>query len=104
MALKTAPKVLKLEVTERDIRLGKPESCSKCPMARAAKRAGLTGVRVDMATRFGPGGELIYFGQVFGFFRGGTGHYYGSKRVGEFIVRFDNGKKVKPGVYTLRRY
>lgn len=81
---------MQVEVTERDIRRGKQESCERCPVARALRRAsGKRGWFVLPDYIEGPIRRYPLRGRL--------------KRVARFIERFDSGERgtVKPFTFSL---
>ena len=81
-----------VEVTKKDIELGLPKSRHACPVALAVRRA--TGKpRADYA-------EVTVMRDVI--FHGFTKSTRCSRRVKQFIKRFDDGKEVSPFRFRLR--
>lgn len=85
MANSSYPKTLPIKVTATDIRLGRPEKPSLCPIARATTRTLKGNKRV-----FVDGLEIEV--------RAGRAEIYYSltKRAQKFVERFDARKSVKP--------
>jgi len=80
------PKRITLDITAKDIRLGKPEDCRRCAAALAAKRLRLAPV---VAVR----GDGVLFSRI----RLGTVAVYAmSNQLEKFTRRFDEGRPVKP--------
>jgi len=87
------PKRITLDITDKDIRLGRRENCQLCPAARAAKRlrlAPIVYVREDG----------VYFSDVS---RDTLAVYDVSKTLDQFIMRFDSRLPVRPRRIVLTK-
>ncbi len=79
---------MRIEVTAEDIAAGERGKCLLCPIALAARRAGLETARVDLDTQHGESiADLI-------------GVLLPDECL-KFIIDFDNGKPVAPFVFEL---
>jgi hypothetical protein len=87
------PKRITLDITDKDIRLGRRENCQLCPAARAAKRLRLAPV-VQVSE------DGVYF---YSLSSGTLAVYDASKTLEKFIRRFDEGRPVKPLRVVLRK-
>lgn len=84
---------VELNITSKDIKNGVRGEGDSCPIARAALKAGFTGVNVDDTLAFDIK-DPVY----------GTDEVYLSlpKKALKFIENFDEGKTVKPFKLRLR--
>jgi hypothetical protein len=88
---------IKVEVTEKDIKRGKPVSCSGCPIALAFRRA----------TKTTSSSKRMKYVDVSG---GYVGFVYKNddywvdlpRRAQNFIHKFDLGKSVKPFSFVVK--
>ena len=76
----------KIEVTEEDIRRGKPQSCCSCPVFRAIART--TGKAVEVLCKSIALGKEVEAALP--------------EKARKFIEAFDDGRPVKPFTFTLR--
>lgn len=79
-----------IKANRKQIVNGKPVNCFLCPIALAAKKAGLKGVSVETDTLsfVGPQGKRLFIDL--------------SNKAQAFISRFDGGKKVNPIKFCVR--
>lgn len=75
---------MRVEVTAEDIAKGRRSSCSRCPIARALKRAGFADVSV----------------YNYEFWHGENGEARLPRSAQAFIRRFDDKKPVTPFVFA----
>jgi len=77
-----------INVTERDIKLGKKNHILACPIARALRRKSTNGHVASWATTAHLDGKVFLLPPV----------------AIQFVRKFDAGKKVKPFKFTLTDY
>ncbi|MCA1596117.1 MAG: hypothetical protein LC772_06800 [Chloroflexi bacterium] len=95
----TAPKRLTFEITADDIAIGQPRKCSYCPAALAIRRIGagrhctiqVHTDRIDLWRNF----ASSRFPPVL------VARYGVTKKLADFIRKFDAGERVNPGRYTV---
>lgn len=77
---------LKIEVTAEDIAQGQRYHSDSCPIALAAKRAGVESPRVNQGGEMCDGGILKWE----------------SKIAGRWAIRFDQGREVRPRAFRFK--
>lgn len=79
-----------IDVTKRNIKMGEPESCYNCPIARALKREFRKQNDAVIVSN-----SSIWVGDT---------RYKPTKRVQTFINKFDSGEAVKPFSFRLIKW